>query len=517
MKTLGKIFEKLSESSEIMINSQYSVEKTADVLDMHLDSRLLAAGDVFCALPGKLQHGIDFAEQAMDKKIIAILANDDEKTREFVRTDLQNNIPVIQVKNFSENVASFAEWFFDYPAKSVEVIGVTGTNGKTSVTQFIANILNALGRDCGVIGTLGYGFSHDCLSHASYQSPTTPDAINVQRIFSKLVDGISFPGKKASIVAMEVSSHALDQERLSTVVFNQAIFTNISRDHLDYHHSFDAYLTAKTKLFTSKDLAVAVINVDDDHADSFQNILGDNVTCYTYSTYQSTADVYAKNITFSETGILADIVTPWGEFVLSTTLLGRFNLSNLLAAVTSVSAKGHDIKLIEKSLTMLTSLPGRMQSISAPNYPTIIIDYAHTPHALESALAAAKEHCQGKIWCVFGCGGSRDIGKRALMGEVAEKYADFLVVTDDNPRFESSSVIIDNILKGIKNPSLVHVESDRELAIAYAINSANVTDLVLVAGKGHENYQEINGEQYPFSDQVIVESVMAAINPGQSL
>ena len=306
---------------------------------------------------------------------------------------------------------------------------------------------------------------------------------------------------------MEVSSHALDQGRVNGVDFDCAVFTNLSRDHLDYHGDMESYLASKLKLFTKPSIMYAVVNLDDEAASEILSVIPKGVRHVSYGLNEQ-ADVCAHDIRLTHDGMLMNIETPWGAGQLKTGLLGRFNVSNLLAVLSVLLVKGIEIKDAVNRLGKIQGVAGRMQCMQVNDKPLVVIDYAHTPDALEHVLTALKEHQHERLWCVFGCGGDRDQGKRPMMGTIVESLADKMVITTDNPRSEDPEAIVADICDGIANLSQVDVLLDRAEAIEYAINNATKNDIVLIAGKGHETYQEVNGKHYPFSDLDTVKQYM---------
>ncbi|HEV2613361.1 MAG TPA: UDP-N-acetylmuramoyl-L-alanyl-D-glutamate--2,6-diaminopimelate ligase [Gammaproteobacteria bacterium] len=380
-----------------------------------------------------------------------------------------------------------------------KIIGVTGTNGKTSITHFIARALKLHGLNTGVIGTLGNGL----IDHLEPARLTTPSPDELKKIFADFLD------KKTDVIALEASSHGLDQNRLKNTEFFAGIFTNLTRDHLDYHKTLKNYEQAKFKLFADFKPNYNIINVDDKTGLKFAKQLK-STPLYCTSTelkkcpIKNIPFIYASKITPHSLGTTAEIHTPWGDGILETSLFGKFNISNLLAVVTVLGLLNIKLSDTLNYIAQLKNISGRMQVIHAPNKSMIVIDYAHTPDALEKTLKTLREHCHGNIWCVFGCGGDRDKGKRPLMGRIAEKLADFVILTDDNPRTENPLEIIAEIKTGIKNKETIITEHDRQRAIQHAIQSAQPNDIVLIAGKGHETYQEINHERFPFSDELEV-------------
>jgi UDP-N-acetylmuramoyl-L-alanyl-D-glutamate--2,6-diaminopimelate ligase len=381
---------------------------------------------------------------------------------------------------------------------------VTGTNGKTSVTYLIAQLLNQLGCKAGVIGTTGSGFPGRLLA----ESHTTPDAIAVQQRLAQLV------AEGAQAVAMEVSSHALVQRRVEAIAFKVGVATNISRDHLDYHGTMSNYAGAKRRLFTELDTEISILNVDDaaltawlpDRSDSWR------ISC---QPQQHSQAIWASAIEFADHGTAMQLHHGKQTYSLQSPLLGGFNVYNLLAAITAVHALGHDLADICAAVPPLHAVPGRMETFSAGSQqPLVIVDYAHTPDALQQVLIALRRHCRGQLWCVFGCGGDRDRGKRPQMGAVAGQYADRVVITDDNPRGEPAEQIVADILAGIPSSiaqrSQVSVQHGREQAVLAAMQQAKAGDIVLLAGKGHEDYQIIGQQRLPYNERAVVAAWVAA-------
>jgi UDP-N-acetylmuramoyl-L-alanyl-D-glutamate--2,6-diaminopimelate ligase len=384
------------------------------------------------------------------------------------------------------------------PSEALWMAAVTGTNGKTSVTQWIARCLTNLGRRCAVVGTLGNGFPG-----ALAESPnTTPDALSLHR------DLASYLAQGAQAAAMEVSSIGLDQGRVEGVQFDVAVFTNLTRDHLDYHGSMEAYAAAKARLFEARELRHAVLNLDDPFGRELANRLSGSTTQrigYTLQPAVVGVDIdlllAARRVAATPTGLHFTAATPWGEAHVDAPLVGRFNVSNLLAVLATLLASGVSLADAEAQLAQLVPPPGRMQMQGGSGEPLVIVDYAHTPDALEQALAALRETAEvrgGKLVCVFGCGGDRDPGKRPLMGAAAAKLADKVIVTSDNPRSENPDAIIAEVLAGAGCDA--GALRDRAAAIEQAVAWAAAQDVVLIAGKGHETYQEIQGRRLPFSD-----------------
>lgn len=462
------------------------------VTGINLDSRLVRKGDLFIACFGKNHDAREFIDDVASKGAAVVLAESGDKWQGIRE---RHGVPVIAVDGLATRVSEIAGRFYSHPSHRLTVFGITGTNGKTSCSQFIAQALTEIGFRSGVIGTLGYG----TYGELKETQLTTPDPVFTQRALAEMVQDRVDP------VVMEVSSVGLHQKRVAAVLFDTAIFTNISRDHLDYHDSMENYGENKKKLFTMDGLRHAVINLDDPFALSIINEIASDVEVSTYSLDNNIATVYARNLELNRSGYSAEIVTPVGSGAIQGRLLGSFNFSNLLAvAATLISylQPRQELKIEQlcKLLSSLKPVNGRMDIVGETDDITAVVDYAHTPDGLRSALVALREHFDSKIWCVFGCGGNRDRGKRPLMGEIAEACADRLIIADDNPRREHGDEIVQHILSGIHTPSAVTVIRDRAKAIEFAIANAEPGDVVLVAGKGHENYQDIDGDRKLFSD-----------------
>ena len=470
------------------------------IRELTLDSRQVRPGDLFLAVPGAKLDGRAHIADAL-KQGAAAVAYEDQGTVVLPLTD----VPLIPVKGLIGQLSDIAGRFYGEPSRQLTLVGVTGTNGKTSVTQLLAQALDLLGQRCGLIGTLGTGFYADLQSGRL----TTPDPIAVQATLYDL--------KKAGAraVAMEVSSHALDQGRVAALAFDIAVMTNLSRDHLDYHGNMQAYEAAKAKLFAWPGLRCQVVNLDDAFgrrlaADFVHRPDSDfsETRLISYSLENADASLYCREATFGDEGVRATLVTAQGERTLRSQLLGRFNLSNMLAAVASLLAMDYALDEILKVIPHLHGPVGRMQRLGGGDKPLVVVDYAHTPDALDKVLAALRPHAHGKLLCLFGCGGDRDSGKRPLMAQVAEHLADRVVVTDDNPRSEPPLRIFDDIRAGFTREGVEFI-AGRGAAIAHLIASAGIDDVVVLAGKGHEDYQEIAGERHDFSDLIEAEKALA--------
>ncbi len=462
---------------------------------IELDSRRIEKGNLFLAYKGGSSDGRSFIAAAIEQGAAAVLAEADGNWDEPHEL---TSVPIIPIKHLPTMLGRLAARFYGYPAQNMRVIGVTGTNGKTSCCQLAAQALTMLGYNCGVIGTLGFGTINSVLSHDDSGPTTTPDPVRMQEIFADLST------QDCDSVVMEVTSHGLQQQRVNVDDFAVAVFTNLTRDHLDYHGTMQAYGEAKLRLFTGENLEVAVVNLDDSFSATILDALDTGVQRYTWSVHNPEADIYASKLGFTAEGIVLKVASPWGNGTIHSPLLGSFNASNLLAVLSTLLASeagksDFNAHRIMTTISKLKPIRGRMEVIRG--YPvTVVIDYAHTPDGLQKALSALREHFTSRICCVFGCGGDRDKGKRPLMGEIAARMADQIVLTDDNPRYEESAEIIQQILAGIQQQDTIVVEPDRAEAIAYAIATAQEGDVVLIAGKGHETYQNVKGQHNPFSD-----------------
>lgn len=464
------------------------------VSGLSLDSRRVRAGDAFFALRGTRGHGIDFAAGAVERGACVVLAEAPAAAAPSL------GVPVIWIDRLHAQVGEIASRFYGRPSEAMHVVGVTGTNGKTSTVQLIAQALHHLGYRSATIGTLGAGLH----GQVEEGERTTPDAIHVQELLA------SFRDAGATHVAMEVSSHALEQGRVGAVTFGTAVFTNLTRDHLDYHGSMEAYGDAKAKLFGWPTLTHAVINVDDAFGRELLGRTPDRVRKLRVSAAGDLAsDVRASNIVTSAEGIRFDLHTPWGARAVQTHLIGRFNVDNLLAVAAVLGALGESFDRMIDVVSALQPVNGRMSRLGGHRgQPLVVVDYAHTPDALEQSLHAVRAHCEGRLICVFGCGGERDAGKRPLMGAIAERLADVAIVTDDNPRGENGDAIVAQIMAGFAHPDAAVVQRDRALAIAEALRIARPGDAVLIAGKGHETYQEGAGGKRPFDDLAVARAAL---------
>jgi UDP-N-acetylmuramoyl-L-alanyl-D-glutamate--2,6-diaminopimelate ligase len=450
------------------------------------DSRAIRAGDAFVAIAGFGAHGLKFVEQARAAGASAILFEPPAPV------DVPAPSDAIAVPNLRARLGELADRFHDRVTEAMTVVGVTGTNGKTSTVQLLAQAWALRGVRSGTVGTLGAGL-HGEIQPTGF---TTPLVLRLHELLAQMHDA------GAQAVAMEVSSHALDQGRVDGVHFDVAVFTNLTRDHLDYHGDMATYGAAKSRLFTWPGLQAAAINLDDDYGRELHAVLPTGVRVVGLSSRGAAhATLQAQALRFDSRGIGFDLVAGDERHAVQSPLLGRFNVDNLLAVAGALFALGEAPAQIATTLSQLQPIHGRMNRLGGDGIkPLVVIDYAHTPDALEQALASLRVHAQARLICVFGCGGERDRGKRPQMAAIAETLADVVIVTDDNPRGENGEVIVADILAGFERPQAVVVQRDRAAAIALAIGEAGPDDIVLVAGKGHEPYQEIGGVQHPFDD-----------------
>jgi len=469
-----------------------------------LDSRRCQAGDVFCACPGEKGHGGDFIEQVLSQPVSAILLDADYSITPTIEKKLQSqNIPLIRIPHLPKQLALLADRFYNIAQYPTRIIAVTGTNGKTSICHFFMQAMQHLGFRCGVIGTTGYGFADDLQTNEL----TTPDIFTLHQQIASLCQ------QGADYIAMEASSHALQQARLGQIAIDVAIFTNLTPDHLDYHEDLRTYAQAKRLLFLQPGLKQAVINADDKVGMKLIQEFSQQLPTMAFSRKQSELSkglslIQANNIAVSAQGIATEINAPWGKGLLQASVLGEFNIENLLAVLGALHF--FDIPF-SKALTVLQQVQGvcgRMQKLGGGDQPLVIVDFSHTPDALAKALTALRQHNPRQLWCVFGCGGCRDQEKRPLMGKVASEQADKIVLTNDNPRQEKPEDIAQQILQGMQTTDHVVIELDRRQAIAYAIQHAQPDDIVLVAGKGHEAYQQIGDKKVPMHDQTMIEELL---------
>ncbi|QSX73566.1 UDP-N-acetylmuramoyl-L-alanyl-D-glutamate--2,6-diaminopimelate ligase [Lysobacter arenosi] len=461
-----------------------------------LDSRAVRPGYAFVAIAGFGAHGLRFVEQARAAGASAILFEPPAPE------DLPAPADAIAVPGLRSRLGEMGDAFHGRATAAMDVVGVTGTNGKTSTVQLLTQAWHLSGISSGSVGTLGAGLYGEVVPTGF----TTPLVLQTHELLAQMRD------QGAHAIAMEASSHALDQGRVDGVHFDVAVFTNLTRDHLDYHGDMATYGAAKARLFAWPGLSAAVINLDDEFGRELIATLPQGVRAIGLSSRGAQdATLQAQSLRFDNAGIGFDLVHEGEAHPVSSPLLGRFNVDNLLAVAGTLLALGEQPARIAQLLSQLQPIHGRMNRLGGDGeLPLVVIDYAHTPDALEQALTSLRAHVQARLLCVFGCGGDRDRGKRPQMAQIAERHADVVIVTDDNPRFENGDVIVDDIMTGFANPAQVSVQRDRAAAIARAVGMAGADDIVLVAGKGHEPYQDIQGVQYPFDDTQVARAALEA-------
>lgn len=481
------------------------------------DSRVIRRGDTFIAYPGEKTDGRQFIAQAIAQGANAVIWE-----AQHFAWDAGWQVPNLGVADLRHKAGWLADAVYGTPSEKLWVVGITGTNGKTSTSHWIAHALNEAGKRCALIGTLGNGFpgGNGFAGGLQASANTTPDAIRVHGLLAEFLhDG-------AQTVAMEVSSHALSQGRVNGVRFDVAMLTNLSRDHLDYHGDMESYAAAKRKLFDWQQLGFVVLNLDDAYGVELAEQLQDsNAEVIAYGLSDAALQlaerlglrmVYGNLLEMTGQGLRIDVHSSWGANQINSVLVGRFNAANLLGALAVLLVSGVALDDAVLSLSKVQPVSGRMQRLGGSQQPTVIVDYAHTPDALEKVLQALREVTTakgGRLICIFGCGGDRDRGKRPMMGIVAEKLSDFCIVTSDNPRSENPREIIAEIVSGMyeENHEII---VDRAAAIQLAISHAKPGDTVLIAGKGHEDYQEIDGVKHPFSDVVLAQQALEASHAG---
>ncbi|MXQ55865.1 UDP-N-acetylmuramoyl-L-alanyl-D-glutamate--2,6-diaminopimelate ligase [Shimazuella alba] len=482
---------KLSELVDVLHVKEWLDPTDVEITGIETDSREVKPGDLFIALRGFTVDGHEYVDKAVEKGAAAIL----------VETPVQASIPIIQVPDTRRAMAFLANRFYQYPSQQLKLIGITGTNGKTTTSHLIEQILKSTGRETGIIGTIGVKIKDKEIPVRN----TTPDVVELQKSLRLMVD------EGADYTVMEVSSHALHMGRTRGAHYHIAVFTNLTQDHLDYHQTMEKYREAKGLLFSQlgnqytnkqKENQVAVLNSDDEASDYFATITAAQVITYGI---KKEADVRAKNIEHRVDGVSFELETFQGNVPISLPLFGTFNVYNSLAAVAVALVEGIPLLQIKKSLENLEGVDGRFESVQAGQAYTVLVDYAHTPDSLQNVLTTAKSFAKGKVICVVGCGGDRDRGKRPLMAGIATAYSDFTVITSDNPRTEDPEAIIADMMEGVSGQETTNYTKivDRKSAIEHALKQAKPGDVVLIAGKGHETYQEINGVRYPFDDRKI--------------
>lgn len=471
--------------------------------EMTLDSRTAASGDLFVAIVGHQTDGRRYIPQAIAQGVAAIIAEAEGEAQDGEIREM-HGVPVIYLSQLHQRLSALAGRFYHQPSAALRLVGVTGTNGKTTTTQLLAQWAQLVGETSAVMGTVGNGL----LGQVVASENTTGSAVDVQHELAEL------HAKGASFTAMEVSSHGLVQHRVAALKFAAAVFTNLSRDHLDYHGDMTNYESAKWLLFSEHDCGQAIINADDEVGRRWLARLPDAVAVSMENHIDPACHgrwLQATAVRYHDGGAHIRFNSSWGEGEIDSRLMGAFNVNNLLLALATLLALGYPLADLQATASQLQPVCGRMEVFTSPGKTTVVVDYAHTPDALEKALNAARLHCTGKLWCVFGCGGDRDKGKRPLMGAIAEQYADVVVVTDDNPRTEEPEAIIADILAGMLDAGRAFVVMGRAEAVTNAIMQAAENDVVVVAGKGHEDYQIVGHQRLDYSDRVTAARLLGVI------
>jgi UDP-N-acetylmuramoyl-L-alanyl-D-glutamate--2,6-diaminopimelate ligase len=464
------------------------------------DSRLVRDGTLFLACPGLRSHGLDYLDEVLSKGAVAVAYDASTAAAPAIDAD----VPLIAVPALADHLGTIANRFYRAPCDAVGVIGVTGTNGKTTVAWLVTQAMECVGRSCGYVGTLGRGIGE----LEAGDNMTTPGTVELLGHLAEFRD------RGADCAAIEVSSHALDQNRIAGVTFQAVLFTNLTRDHLDYHGDMERYFKAKARLFTDCPAKLRIINVDSEYGSRLAALCGDEAVRVSTKVERGASGphfLFVRSVVADAAGSTVTFTSSWGDGHFRLRLPGDFNVANAVMVLATLLAPGVPVAAATAALGTVTAPPGRMQRVPAGNGgPAVYVDYAHTPDALDSALSALRRHCRGQLWCVFGCGGERDKGKRAQMAAVAERCADRVVITSDNPRREPPADIIADIVAGLAAANRVVVIEDRAAAIAWAIAQASPNDSILLAGKGHENYQLVGAERRGFSDYGVAEANLKA-------
>lgn len=491
---------------QTVLDGLLEVDSDLRIANLSVDARNIQKDDVFIAVAGSQQHGLMYAEQAIQAGAVAIIY-DPEAGGEFLAEKVKkaHSISLFKLANLGEHISIMAARLYQFPSKELSVVGITGTNGKTSVSHFIAQALNVQTNSSAIIGTLGWGQVDDLKKTIN----TTPDAVSVQRQLATLRD------EGIATVAMEVSSHGLDQGRVKAVAFKGAVFTNLTHDHLDYHQTLEAYGDAKLTLFKCPSLSFVVLNRDDAFSERIKNALSSSVKVYSFSRSSCCSTVenclFISNERLLATGLSFELSFNGCTVQVHSELFGAFNIDNLVASTAVLIAMGDELSVAVAKVEKVKAVEGRMQRVLVEGAePEVVVDYAHTPDALRLALQSLRQHCKGTLRLVFGCGGNRDEAKRPLMGAIADELADSIVITNDNPRFESAEAIAEQIKASISHVAKLTVTLDRGQAIQQTIASAAKNDIILVAGKGHEEYQQIQNEKIAFSDVAQVKDALNA-------
>ncbi|MBK4765348.1 MAG: UDP-N-acetylmuramoyl-L-alanyl-D-glutamate--2,6-diaminopimelate ligase [Pantoea sp. Brub] len=473
------------------------------ISNITLESYLASHGFLFIAIPGHKTDGRNFIKQVINQGVTAIIAESESK---IINGKIYyiNGTPIIYIHQLYKKISHLAGLFFDNPSEKHKVIGVTGTNGKTTITHILAQWIQLLGETTAVMGTLGNGLINQLMPTKN----TTSSAIDIQKILYELIN------KGTTLTAMEISSHGLMQYRVAALSFAAALFTNISHEHIDYHKNMHHYELAKWRLFSEHNIDNAIINIDDEVGMEWSKKIPKAIIVTTkhninLKRFNRWLKIHA--ITIDNNGTNISFNSSWGSGKINSHFIGNFNISNLIMALTTLLSLNYKLNELLEVSSELKPIIGRMELFNMPNKPKIIIDYAHTPDALKKVLIAARPYCKNKIWCIFGCGGERDKSKRPIMGKIAESLSDIVIITTDNPRNENQNIIIQNIVSGFTHPYVVKIINERTAAIKYAMLKATPNDLILILGKGHENYQIVGNTYFSHSDKKVVISILKNI------
>jgi UDP-N-acetylmuramoyl-L-alanyl-D-glutamate--2,6-diaminopimelate ligase len=474
------------------------LNSSLDVKGLVTDNRDVKPGDCFVAMAGITHHGKQFIDDAIARGATAVLVEEDASTIEIRKNDQGKNIPIIAFADLKKQLNSLLINFYQASSSAFDMrlLGVTGTNGKSSITRFVAQMSHGLNHPAGLMGTLGFGTWPNIVESKN----TTPELAVLLRQFVLMKE------QGAELVAMEVSSHGIEQKRIEGLTFDSAVFANLSQDHLDYHGDMESYFAIKRELFIGPDLQFAIINADDKYG---QRLIADDTICAKKISYgfSDDADVRVVSWQMHATSIDAVIATPWGGADFTISMVGDFNLANVLAAITLLAVENkYNFQQIISSIQFITPAPGRMQAYSKLGSVPAVVDFAHTPDALKNVLSTLSKQVKGNLAVVFGCGGDRDNDKRPLMAAIAQDVSDLVCFTADNPRNENLDDIINGMQSGLiaSNTTQIQIEKDRESAIQKMISQLTENDLLLIAGKGHELYQDIAGQKIPYSDEGVL-------------
>lgn len=477
-------------------------DESLEVSGVSFDSNKVKKNYLFIALKGENVDGHKFIDSAVRNGATSLIV-------EVIPENISNEVTVVKVQDSRAVLAVVAANFFRHPTKELTLVGITGTNGKTTITYLLESIWNHEQKRSGVIGTIDYRYRNII----KQSSMTTPESLDLMGMFREMRE------QGVETVAMEVSSHAIDKNRVLGCHFDAAVFTNLTQDHLDYHNSMEDYFNVKKRLFTElmveseKQNKFSIINIDDPYGSRLAEELTTDVV--TFSISNPDATFYTASSTITDSGIEANVVGPGGELKLNSTMFGEHNLSNILAAVATASSLGSTHATIEEGINNISAVPGRLEAVPNDLGIKVLVDYAHTPDALKNVLLAAKPLTKGNLILVFGCGGDRDNAKRPQMGKIGKELSDILIATSDNPRTEDPETILDHIEEGVvqggQTEKPYHRITDRTEAIRVAIKSATKNDTVLIAGKGHEDYQIIGTTKYPFDDREIAKEILKKI------